>query len=430
MMNQILEQRPFQTARGSLDFDFGLSYGLTPNVLSEGSVRQAPKMEGIMDETRPPNMERQSDSQVMFNGVYYQPWPEQVKPLFQGSRMTPPINYNRLSVGTGVLKRGVDRGSTMIDEEGKLVHVANYASNFRLKGAPMSELRRSFLIQSLNNLNNKPSVRARRSIINELKSRGMYTPEDEERPLSELKAKIDRNVGRNGMPENPWTEDPVFAEIQRDMEQAEDDGRMSDIQRQQQAILEEIQQMNQQNQQTRVDSQGQILRNQIDHDILQDGFRRQAEEGQFMSQQFDAQQQGGDTSLTQEFTQQPAPLTDVAGNDYRQGTFRDPNIGAGASSSQVPSSTQQQRSGISEVTGAIDFEGIPDNYINDSENIAQEISETGEPMDWREFQASLKARNEGRGLNNTQASLLYNKLVKPVSERVKKHIAERRQGRK
>ena len=263
MMNQILEQRPFQTARGSLDFDFGLSYGLTPNVLSEGSVRQAPKMEGIMDETRPPNMERQSDSQVMFNGVYYQPWPEQVKPLFQGSRMTPPINYNRLSVGTGVLKRGVDRGSTMIDEEGKLVHVANYASNFRLKGAPMSELRRSFLIQSLNNLNNKPSVRARRSIINELKSRGMYTPEDEERPLSELKAKIDRNVGRNGMPENPWTEDPVFAEIQRDMEQAEDDGRMSDIQRQYQVILEEIQQMNQQNQQTRVDAQGQILRNDL-----------------------------------------------------------------------------------------------------------------------------------------------------------------------
>jgi hypothetical protein len=108
----------------------------------------------------------------------------------------------------------------MIDEEGRFVKVANYSKNFKLKGPPMSELKRDLLLQKLNNLHNKPSVRARRSIINELKNRGLYVPEDNEKPFSQLMEKIQRNAGRNGMPENPWQDDPVFAEIEQDINQA------------------------------------------------------------------------------------------------------------------------------------------------------------------------------------------------------------------
>jgi hypothetical protein len=290
-----VDRRPFPTASGSLNFDFGKEYGRTPQVWAEGGVLKAPALEGIKEETMPPNQEHEKGGDFRFNGVYYQPWARDVKPLFQGSRMTPPLNYNRLPVGAEHLKRGVDRGGTMIDEEGKLVHVANYASNFKLKGNSAQELRRSFLLQSLENLNNKPSIRARNNILKELKERGFYAPGDENRSLADLKQKVSDNAGRNGMSENPWTEDPVFHEIMADIEQA-DETQLSTMLQQQEAMMRELQQLNQNQQYERsTDTSTDTSDFPNISDIqFSDSGSVQPETG------FGAQQQGGQLDLEEE----------------------------------------------------------------------------------------------------------------------------------
>jgi hypothetical protein len=275
-----VDRRPFPTASGSLNFDFGKEYGRTPQVWAEGGVFKTPALEGINEETLPPNQEHKNGGDFRFNGVYYQPWARDVKPLFQGSRMPPPLNYNRLPIGAEHLKRGVDRGGTMIDEEGKLVKVANYASNFKLKGNSAQELRRSFLLQSLQNLNNKPSVRARDNILRELKSRGLYSPGDENLSISELEQKIEQNKGRNGMSENPWSDDPVFMEIKKEIESAkQQEEPINSILQERDALIAEIQQLNENSSYERAANQ------------------QEAQQAQQPVTGFGAQQQGGDLAV-------------------------------------------------------------------------------------------------------------------------------------